>query len=98
MSLSARGSQSAYLVRFPMFLLARGSLSAYLIRIPDVFVGQRVTVSKASVEHQASEGTQRDDNEHSGSVHQQGAGESRKEKACTTRHISVFKEKKITLK
>ena len=92
MSLLAGGSQSAYLVRFPMFL------SAYLIRIPNVFVGQRVTVSKASVEHQASEGTQRDDNEHSGSVHQQGAGKSRKEKACTTRHISVFKEKKITLK
>ena len=64
--------------------MARGSQWAYLVMTADVFVGQRVTVSVAGVEHQAGKGTQRDDDEHSGSVHQQGAGERPEKPADNT--------------
>ena len=67
-----------------MSVLVSGSQWAYLVRIADVFVGQWVTVGVAGVEHQAGKGTQRDDDEHSGSVHQQGAGERQEKPADTT--------------
>ena len=67
-----------------MSVLVSGSQWVYLVRIADVLVGQRVTVGVAGVEHQAGKGTQRDDDEHSGSVHQQGAGERPEKPAGNT--------------